>query len=87
MRPNSPFSRHQVVQYLEKHKIGTRLLFAGNLLRQPAYKNIPCRVVGNLERSDFVMNNEFWIGVFPGVSLEMLNYVVNIFHQGVDHGF
>jgi len=78
VRPNSPFSRHQFVQYLEKHKIGTRLLFAGNLLRQPAYKNISCRVVGNLENSDFIMDNAFWVGVFPGISQEMLNYMVRI---------
>ncbi len=87
VRPNSPFSRHQFVQYLEKHKIGTRLLFAGNLLRQPAYKNISCRVVRNLENSDFIMDNAFWVGVFPGISQEMLNYVVDIFHQGGNHGF
>ena len=87
VRPNSPFSRHQFVQYLEKHKIGTRLLFAGNLLRQPAYKNIPCRVVGNLENSDFVMDSAFWIGVFPGISKEMLDYMVEMFHRGVKESF
>lgn len=87
VRPDSPFSRHQVVQYLEKHKIGTRLLFAGNLLRQPAYKNIPCRMVGNLENSDFVMDSAFWIGVFPGISKEMLDYMVEMFHRGVKESF
>jgi len=87
VRPNSPFSRHQVVQYLEKHKIGTRLLFAGNLLRQPAYKNIPCRMVGNLENSDFIMDNAFWVGVFPGISKEMLDYMVEMFHRGLKESF
>jgi len=87
VRPNSPFSRHQFVQYLEKHKIGTRLLFAGNLLRQPAYKNISCRVVGNLENSDFIMDNAFWVGVFPGISQEMLNYMVEIVYTGVQRDF
>jgi CDP-4-dehydro-6-deoxyglucose reductase, E1 len=87
VRPNSPFSRHQFVQYLEKHKIGTRLLFAGNLLRQPAYKNISCRVVGNLENSDFIMDNAFWVGVFPGISQEMLDYMVEMFHRGLKESF
>ncbi len=87
VRPNSPFSRHQVVQYLENHKIGTRLLFAGNLLRQPAYQKISCRLVGNLENSDFVMNQAFWVGVFPGISKEMLNYMVDVFHHGVKRNF
>jgi len=76
-----------MVQYLEKHKIGTRLLFAGNLLRQPAYKNISCRVVGNLENSDFIMDNAFWVGVFPGISQEMLNYMVEIVYTGVQRDF
>jgi len=87
VRSNSPFSRHQVVQYLENHKIGTRLLFAGNLLRQPAYQNISCRVIGNLENSDFVMTQVFWVGVFPGISKDMLDYMVDVFHQGVKPNF
>ena len=87
MRPNSPFTRHQVVQYLENHKIGTRLLFAGNLLRQPAYQNISCRIIGHLENSDLVMNQVFWVGVFPGISKEMLDYIVEMFHRGVKESF
>jgi CDP-6-deoxy-D-xylo-4-hexulose-3-dehydrase len=75
VRPGAPFNRNQVIAYLEERKIATRLLFAGNLLRQPAYQNIKHRVVGTLGNTDFVMNNVFWIGVYPGLTTEMIDYV------------
>lgn len=84
IRPEAPFTRNEVVRYLEKHKITTRLLFGGNLVRQPAYFDIPHRVVGNLENSDFVMNHVFWMGVYPGLSQESLAYVIDMLHQGVE---
>jgi CDP-6-deoxy-D-xylo-4-hexulose-3-dehydrase len=82
VRPEAPFTRDQVVEYLEKHRIATRLLFAGNLLRQPAYCDdaVQYRVVGDLKNSDFVMNQVFWIGVYPGLSQEMLEYILERFH-------
>jgi CDP-6-deoxy-D-xylo-4-hexulose-3-dehydrase len=82
VRPEAPFTRNLVVQYLEKHKIATRLLFGGNLVRQPAYhdNNVPIRVVGELKNSDFVMNQVFWVGVYPGLSREMLEYILERFH-------
>jgi len=76
VRPGAPFSRDQVVRHLEAHKIGTRLLFGGNLVRQPAYRGLSHRVVGDLSNSDFVMNRVFWIGVYPGLSPEMLGYMI-----------
>ena len=76
VRPEAPFTREQVVRHLEAHKIGTRLLFGGNLVRQPAYQDLPHRVVGDLSNSDFVMNRVFWIGVYPGLSPEMLGYMI-----------
>jgi CDP-6-deoxy-D-xylo-4-hexulose-3-dehydrase len=79
VRPGAPFNRNQVIEYLEQRKIATRLLFAGNLLRQPAYKDIRHRVVGTLENTDFVMNNVFWIGVYPGLTSPMLDYVIESF--------
>jgi CDP-6-deoxy-D-xylo-4-hexulose-3-dehydrase len=80
VRPEAPFNRNQVVQFLEGRKIATRLLFGGNLVRQPAYKNVPHRQIGSLENSDFVMNNVFWIGVYPGLSGSMLDYVIEGLH-------
>jgi CDP-6-deoxy-D-xylo-4-hexulose-3-dehydrase len=81
VRPEAPFARSAVVRYLEAHKIATRLLFGGNLTRQPAYRQVPYRVVGTLTNSDFVMSHVFWIGVYPGLSPEMLEYVIEVFHQ------
>jgi len=81
IRSSAPFSRKQVVEFLESHRIATRLLFSGNLVRQPAYRDVPCRVVGNLENADFIMNNVFWIGVYPGLTPAMIAYILDVFHQ------
>jgi CDP-6-deoxy-D-xylo-4-hexulose-3-dehydrase len=77
VKPNSPKTRNQIVQELNEQKIGTRLLFGGNLLRQPAFKGTPQRVIGNLANTDRIMNDTFWIGVWPGLSLEMLDYMID----------
>jgi len=81
VRPTAPFNRNQAIAFLESRQIATRLLFGGNLLRQPAYQGIKHRVVGSLENTDFIMNQVFWIGVYPGISIEMLDYVVDMFHK------
>jgi CDP-6-deoxy-D-xylo-4-hexulose-3-dehydrase len=73
-----------VTAYLEQRKIATRLLFAGNLLRQPAYRDVPHRVVGTLENTDFVMNNVFWIGVYPGITDTMIDYMLEMFSHMED---
>ncbi len=75
--PEAPFKRREIIAYLEDRKIATRLLFGGNLVRQPAYQNIPHRVAGDLTNSDFVMNQVFWIGVYPGLNEDMLSYAVS----------
>ena len=81
VRPESGFTRHQVVTHLEAAKIATRLLFGGNLLRQPAYEGVEHRRIGTLANSDYVMNNVFWIGVYPGLTGAMLDYVLTTLRQ------
>jgi len=71
------------VQYLENEKVGTRLLFGGNLLKQPAFLNIEKRVVGDLTVTDKVTADSFWIGVWPGISDEMVEYMVNTISKAV----
>jgi len=75
VKEDAPFKRDQLTKALEAQKIGTRLLFAGNLLRQPAYEGWEYRVVGEMTNTDYVMNNVFWIGVFPGLTKEMLDFI------------
>ncbi|MFC5702974.1 lipopolysaccharide biosynthesis protein RfbH [Cohnella faecalis] len=77
VREISPISRNELVQFLEARKIGTRLLFAGNLLKQPAFRDISCRVVGGLPNADRIMNGTFWIGVYPGLTDEMLAFAAS----------
>jgi len=81
VRPDGPFSRGEVVRFLEDRKIASRALFGGNLTRQPAYSEVQYRTVGNLPNSDLVMNQLFWIGVYPGLTTEMLQYVIETFHE------
>ena len=77
VKPGAPFTRDQLTKALEAKKIGTRNIFAGNLVRQPAYEGWEYRVVGSLENTDFVMNQVFWIGVFPGLTEAMLDFIAD----------
>jgi CDP-6-deoxy-D-xylo-4-hexulose-3-dehydrase len=79
IRDRVPFDRRQLVTYLEENKIGTRMLFAGNLARQPAYENVIFRESGVLKNSDLVMDKGFWLGVYPGITQPMQEYVVDKF--------
>jgi len=75
IRDGSPVKRNELVQYLEQNKIGTRLLFGGNLTKQPAYKNAKYRVLNSLHNTDKVMNDAFWLGVWPGLQKDHYNYM------------
>lgn len=78
VREDAPFTREDIIRALEAKKIATRLLFGGNLLRQPAYEGCEFRAAGPLPNSDFVMNNVFWVGVYPGLTKPMLDFVAEV---------
>jgi CDP-6-deoxy-D-xylo-4-hexulose-3-dehydrase len=75
VRKDAPFQRESLIRVLESKKIGTRLLFGGNLVRQPAYRDCHYRVAADLQNSDFVMSHVFWLGVYPGLNRAMLDFV------------
>lgn len=88
VEPDAPFTRNDLSKYLESCKIQTRNLFAGNLLKHPAFDQMResgegYRVVGDLKGTDFIMNNTLWIGVYPGMSEEMLHYMVSTIREFV----
>ena len=84
VKETAPFSRNDLIQFLESKKIGTRLLFGGNLLRQPAYKDIYHKVFQPLTNSDVIMRDTFWIGVHPSITDEMLGHMVNAFSEFIE---
>ncbi|CAM3350539.1 lipopolysaccharide biosynthesis protein RfbH [Kibdelosporangium persicum] len=81
LEQDAPFTRAEIVNFLESRRIGTRLLFAGNLTRHPAYLNQPFRVSGELTNSDIVTERTFWVGVYPGITAEMTDYVIESFRD------
>jgi CDP-6-deoxy-D-xylo-4-hexulose-3-dehydrase len=83
LREDSPVSRDHILRFMNDRKIATRLLFAGNLLRQPAYLDVPHRRVGDLARADFVMNRVFWVGVYPGLTDAAVQFMIESFHDAI----
>jgi CDP-6-deoxy-D-xylo-4-hexulose-3-dehydrase len=85
VRDSAPFSREKIVKYLEEKKIATRMLFGGNLLKQPAYSDLNYRALDALVNTDSVMNNLFWVGVYPGLTKEMADYVEPCFKEFISN--
>ncbi len=81
VRPNAGFTRNDVTRFLEANRVETRNLFSGNLLRHPAFQDIPCRIVGDLTNTDIVMKDAFFIGVYPGLDDAQLDYVAGVFSR------
>jgi CDP-6-deoxy-D-xylo-4-hexulose-3-dehydrase len=81
VKSESPVTRNDLVRALNARNIGTRLLFGGNLLKQPAFKETPRRILGDLRNTDSIMNNTFWLGVWPGITKNMLDYVIDSVHE------
>jgi CDP-6-deoxy-D-xylo-4-hexulose-3-dehydrase len=72
---DAPVSRNALVEALSERKIGTRLLFGGNLVRQPAYADVRKRVIGDLEKADTIMRDVFWIGTYPDLGAEQMHHL------------
>jgi CDP-6-deoxy-D-xylo-4-hexulose-3-dehydrase len=83
VRPESGVTRNELVEFLESRHIATRQLFGANLSRQPAYAGLPHRRVGDLANSDYVMENVFWVGVYPGLTDAQSDYMVESLRAGV----
>ncbi|WP_331272298.1 lipopolysaccharide biosynthesis protein RfbH [Motilibacter aurantiacus] len=81
--PSAGIDRRDLLRFLDHRKIGTRLMFAGNLLRQPAYRNVDFRVVGELTNTDIVMEHTFWVGVYPGLTEPMLDFIADSIREFV----
>ena len=86
LRDENKFSRNKITEYLEKNHIQTRMLFAGNLLKQPAYQDVQYRLPVDLKNTDKIMNDTFLVGVYPGLTDEMLQYMAEKIHEAVEYG-
>lgn len=81
IRENNKFNRNDLAEFLEEHKILTRQLFAGNMTKQPAYKNVNYRISGALDNTDYIMHNTIFIGVYPGIDAVRMNYILSVFDK------
>jgi CDP-4-dehydro-6-deoxyglucose reductase, E1 len=81
VRPGAPFDRSQLQRYLEDRRIETRLLFAGNILKQPGFRHLNYRAVNDLPVADLVMGSTFFVGVYPGLSQNQLGYMLEVFYD------
>jgi len=88
LREDSGLDRNKVTRYIEEHNVQTRLLFSGNLIKHPCFNQIrgtdAYRVVGNLDTTDYIMNNTFWVGVYPGMTDEMIDHMAKVIMEAID---
>ena len=84
VRKDAGFTKNEIVKYIDENKIATRMLFAGNIIRHPGYKNVDYRVHGELTNTDRIMQDTFWIGVYPGLTDKMIDYILRTFDDFID---
>ena len=85
VKPTAPFGKRDIVQHLEDHLIQTRQLFAGNMTRQPALQSVKYRVFGDLTNADRLTTDSFFVGVYPGLTESMMDYMIEVFTNYLDH--
>ena len=78
IRDDAPFSLDELNGYLFSHNVDTRPIFAGNITKQPYFRNKNFKIIGNLKNTNYMMNHTFWVGVYPGLTTEMMEYIVKI---------
>ena len=88
VRPETGLDRNKITRYIEEHNVQTRLLFSGNLIKHPCFDQIrgtdAYRVAGDLDGTEFIMNNSFWVGVYPGMTDEMIDYMAEKVKEAVE---
>ena len=87
VRPESGLDRNKVTRYIEEHNVQTRLLFSGNIIKHPCFDQIrgtdAYRVVGELDNTEYIMNHTFWVGVYPGMTDEMIDYMAQTIKEAI----
>jgi len=87
VKPESGLNRNELTRYIEEHNVQTRLLFSGNLIKHPCFDQVrgtdAYRVVGDLVNTEFIMNNTFWVGVYPGMSDAMIDYMAKVIKEAI----
>ena len=81
LKEDAPFTRNDFVKYLNENLIETRNIFAGNIIRQPAFMNRKFRIAEHLDNTDFIMNNTFFLGTYPGLTKDMIEYIAKVVHE------
>ena len=88
IRPETDIHRNEVIRYIEEHNIQTRLLFSGNLIKHPCFDEIrdtgAYRIVGDLVNTEYIMNNTFWVGVYPGLTDDMIDYMAKVIIEAIN---